>query len=964
MSSDWTTQADIPPAPPPPPRPGAARYRVLHLHATGGLGQVSLAVEEELHREVALKQIQDRHASDADCRARFLREAEITARLEHPGIVPVYGLDSDEQGRPRYAMRFIRGESLHDAIRHFHEADQSRRDPSERALALRGLLRRFVDVCNAVAYAHSKGVIHRDLKPANVMLGDYGETLVVDWGLARVLDQEDAATQPYRGIETRLDSGSTPTQQGQVVGTLAYMAPEQARGEQERVGIGSDVFSLGATLYCLLTGEPPYHGNRDEVLALACQGQVLAARQVNARVPAALEAVCRKALSSRPEDRYASVRELAAEVERWLADEPLLAHRESPATRLRRWGRRHRSVVAAALVLLVASVVGLSLGLWAVGVEQQETARQRDLALEAEQRAKDNQAAAQKAEAQAKKELARADHNLKLARHAVDECFGVAREHPLLQGDNLKQVKKLLLTRTLPFFNHFSKQTPEDRTLTEQQVEDLFKVGYITDEIGSKEEALAWYERARAVLLALVKAHPRVPRYRAALATIWDKLGNFQAETGKPAEALASFQKGLDLRLAVCKDHPDVADYQADLAINWSNLGILHRQRGEPALAVQSYEKARDLLLALGKAHPAVPRYRSNLANTLHHLGVILREAGNSKEALANFEQARDIHLALSTAHPNVTAYQADVANTFNSLAVLQREMGKPAEALTSYERARDIWLALSRAYPDVTSYRAGLGKTWNNLAYFRTKTGKASEALACYKEALDTQLALHRDHPEVTAYQADLGGTYCNLGHQFRASDRASESLPPYAEAIRMLRAVLQREPGHSTARVFLRNSHGGRARALTALGRHGEAAADLEQAIRLDTGPSQSAFRMELALALAHAGDHARAVQEARHLLRLHSEMSGTQAYSLACIYALSARAAVKETSRPLAEREKRGEGYARLALRLLERLRQAGSFDVRQAVEQMKKDPDLDFLRNRDDFRQFLSAVEEKR
>jgi serine/threonine-protein kinase len=166
------------------------RFRVVRPHARGGLGVVSVAHDEELHREVALKEIQGEHADNPESRARFVLEAEITGGLEHPGIVPVYGLGHEPTGRPFYAMRFIRGNSLHEAIERFHAAERPGRDPGERALALRELLGRFVDVCNAIAYAHSRGVLHRDLKPGNIMLGEYGETLVVDWGLAKPLSTE------------------------------------------------------------------------------------------------------------------------------------------------------------------------------------------------------------------------------------------------------------------------------------------------------------------------------------------------------------------------------------------------------------------------------------------------------------------------------------------------------------------------------------------------------------------------------------------------------------------------------------------------------------------------------------------------------------------------------------------------------------------------------------------------------
>ena len=144
-----------------------------------------MAQDEELHREVALKQIRGEHADDAQRACRFLVEAEITGGLEHPGIVPVYGLGQYDDGRPFYAMRLIQGDNLKSAIERFHQAETAARDPGERALEFRRLLGRFLDVCNAVAYAHSRGVLHRDLKPGNIMLGKYGETLVVDWGLAK-----------------------------------------------------------------------------------------------------------------------------------------------------------------------------------------------------------------------------------------------------------------------------------------------------------------------------------------------------------------------------------------------------------------------------------------------------------------------------------------------------------------------------------------------------------------------------------------------------------------------------------------------------------------------------------------------------------------------------------------------------------------------------------------------------------
>jgi serine/threonine protein kinase len=272
------------------PTSSGLRFLLLRPHARGGLGQVSVALDEELHREVALKEIQDRHADNPEVRARFLLEAEITGGLEHPGIVPVYGLGHDALGRPFYAMRFIRGNSLQEAIKRFHQADRASRPAGERALAFRKLLGRFVAVCNAIAYAHSRGVLHRDLKPGNIMLGKYGETLVVDWGLAKTVEQPEANRSEGESLLVPFSGNSgSATQMGSTLGTPAYMSPEQAAGRLDLLGPASDIYSLGATLYCLLTGTPPFQEkNLADLLRQLEAGKVVPPRQINKEVPPAL----------------------------------------------------------------------------------------------------------------------------------------------------------------------------------------------------------------------------------------------------------------------------------------------------------------------------------------------------------------------------------------------------------------------------------------------------------------------------------------------------------------------------------------------------------------------------------------------------------------------------------------------------------------------------------------------------
>ena len=319
------------------------RFHVVSPYAQGGLGEISVAHDVQLGRMVALKQIKARWADDAEARSRFLLEAQITGRLEHPGIVPVYALGCDASGRPYYAMRFIEGETLQEVVKRFHNKFKDAHcNHGERLLELRKLLGRLIDVCNAIDYAHNRGIIHRDLKPANVMLGKYGETLVVDWGLAKVISGNKWPTLPFQEIAVTA-GGLSGTVMGTAIGTPAYMSPEQAAGRSDEMSPQTDVYSLGVTLYHLLTGRLPYEQESvSGVLEQIKSTPVLPPREHCAWLPRTLEAICLKAMAARPADRYASTAALADDIERWLADEPIAAHQAGLLERLLRWLRQRR----------------------------------------------------------------------------------------------------------------------------------------------------------------------------------------------------------------------------------------------------------------------------------------------------------------------------------------------------------------------------------------------------------------------------------------------------------------------------------------------------------------------------------------------------------------------------------------------------------------------------------------------
>lgn len=387
-------------------------YDQLDFVGKGGLGIVFRAHDNDLHRDVAIKFMQAREANDPDQRKRFAVEAEITSRLDHPGVVPVYAMGTTVRGRPFYVMRYVRGSDLDEAIMDFHarlsnqlsagtdgSASRTSRSKSgqttdadriaelgktiDRNRRLRELLGHFVSVCKTIAYAHRRGVVHGDVKPHNVMLGRYGETLVVDWGQAIIVERTPEVMGSGEFTELRPRSVDEDTSPSNRI-SPAYMSPEQARGE--RPGPASDIYSLGATLFKLLTGRPAVSGSMTEVRNRVLSGDLPRPRSLQSWIPRPLDAICMKAMALDPTDRYTSALALANDIEHFLADDPVGAYAEPGREKMLRWMRRHRGTMLVGMVATAFVVVVSVLSVIVMGIAARAEARSR---VEAENQGKE-----------------------------------------------------------------------------------------------------------------------------------------------------------------------------------------------------------------------------------------------------------------------------------------------------------------------------------------------------------------------------------------------------------------------------------------------------------------------------------------------------------------------------------------------------------------------------------------------
>jgi serine/threonine protein kinase/tetratricopeptide (TPR) repeat protein len=761
------------------------RYRILRPHARGGLGAVFVALDQELHREVALKQILDQHADDPQSRQRFLLEAEVTGGLEHPGIVPVYGLGTYADGRPFYAMRFIRGDSLKGAIEQFHAEPALERNPGHRSLELRKLLGRFVDVCNAIEYAHSRGVLHRDIKPSNIIIGKHGETLVVDWGLAKALGRAEPGSDPAeRTLVPPSASGSASTVPGSALGTPAYMSPEQSEGDLKRVGPRSDVYSLGATLYCLLTGKPPFEGDLAQVIADVQEARFPAPRQLDPEIDRALEAVCKKAMARMPADRYGSPRALCDDVERWMADEPVGAWREPWTRTVTRWLTRHRvGVTAAAAAVLVALVgTGAVLGVQATANAELKRANTRERA--AAEIARRAQATAQQEAETAKTEAA--------ISRAVNDFLNrdlLAQASPDLTADRDLKLRTVLERASQRIEHRFQDQPLVEAAIRTTLGDTYFDLGDYPPAERHCRRAAELYRQT----LGPDDSRTLAARYR--VAAVLDREGRLK-------EARALHEEVLETRRRVLGvDDPATFSSMGGLAQTLRDLGWLKEAR---ALYEQVLEHRRRVL---GPEDPDTLRTMNNLAGVYSALGLLV-ESGKLHEQVLDarrrimppehpdllmamdnmaivlshrgrLDEARKLHEEVLAIRRRVlTPEHPDTLASMSNLASVLRDLGRdPVRA----QVVRDPGLLEESRKLDEETLRIRrriLGPThpstlvsMNNLAATLLAESRYAEAQKLFEEVIEIkERTLGRDHSAMLLSINNLASILMNHGHLAQA--------------------------------------------------------------------------------------------------------------------------------------------------------------------------------------------------
>ena len=825
------------PAPSPVPAESSTRYALSSVIGSGGMGRILSAFDRQLNRKVALKELHEPHP---DREARFRREALLTARLEHPNIVSVHEAGTWPSGEPFYTMRLVSGRPLNQVLA---EATTF----AERI----ALLPHVIAVADALAYAHQEGIIHRDLKPHNVMVGEFGETVVIDWGLAKDLK---ASTEDSFDRVTPADDSDTRA--GEILGTPSYMPPEQAAGEP--VDARADVYAIGAILYHVLAGQAPYSGKngRDIVAAVRCGPPA----PLDRNIPADLIAIVERAMSREPEDRYATARELREDLRRFHSGQLVGAHRYTVGQLVRRWIGKHRAAIAVAVAAVVALAVLGVIGVRQIVREQRHADAQRLLAEQNRAQAEDLTRfmlfdLKQKLEPLGKLELLEAVAHKATAyyEHQPASTTDEDRRQRAAIRHNLGDVLRAKgdLTGALAHYRaalaiRADLVTRAPNTETQAELAHVRRsVGDVLRAQGDGVGALAEYRTAMALGEQLIAHDPANAGWQRDLSATHDKIGKVLLAQGDAPGALVAHRRALQIResqtalrddptmlrnLAVAHSNigdvlfatqdlgPALAEYRAalairerllakdptnaavarDLSVSHDNIGDVHNVQGEAVAALAAYRLSLLAITKVAAQDPTNATWQRDLAVGHAKVGTALRAQLDFKPALAEFNAALAISSQLVAKDPTNAEWQRDVIVMRELIGDVRLAMKDAAGALAEFRAILPLKEKLLAQDPTNTSAQRDVAVSHTTIGDALRAQGKAAEALAEYRLDLAITEKLSAQDPNNAGWRHDLSVSRSNIAKAFEALGKPSEARVEYRAALAIAEELAKQDPSN----------------------------------------------------------------------------------------------------------------------------------------------------------------------
>jgi eukaryotic-like serine/threonine-protein kinase len=763
------------------PSPGVPQhvgdYEILSVLGRGGMGVVYKARQKRLNRIVALKMILGGlHASDEDLR-RFRQEAEASARLQHPNIVQIHEI-GDVDGKPYFSLEYADAGSLAGKM-------ANEPQPAFAAAQLIEILAR------AMHYAHQRGVVHRDLKPANILLttpapdgssmapaSTFGIPKVTDFGLAKRMD---------------VDLGQTQT--GAILGTPSYMAPEQAGGRIREIGPCTDIYALGAILYDLLTGRPPFKANTlADTLRQVQMTEPVSPGRLQPQVPRDLATICLKCLNKEPKKRYESSLALAEDLGRFLSGEPIHARPTSLIERAIKWSIR-RPALAAMIAVSVLSFVALGIGGW-YSAWSLFNANQRI------------RAANELAEA----ERSRAEDNLEQALEAIDGVLTQVSvdltEVPLMEKPRAKLLKK-----ALALFEHLPREdqkTAKARFQSARANERLGEVQGLFDKLPESEQA---YKEAETRLKELLADAPKQPEYRTELARTYHNEGLLFRKRGLIKDAQECFEQAVAQRESLAREFPDNTSIARDLAQSTYWLGTtLARVKGGQKKAEEDYRAAIDMqkkLLTMkfdeADSKDQLRDIERDQARMLNNLGMMLGQTGRRKSAIDTLTSAANIQARLASQNPDIPTIRREQARSLHNLAIQQwLTEGMKTSSEATFEKAIELLTTLVREFPSVPAYRDELAGVYRTQGILLQDNAKPVEAEKALRRAMEIHQALVAQFPGIPDYQSKLADDLQSLGALHQVDQGSLQFERFYQQALALQSWLIEQYPENADYRLF----------------------------------------------------------------------------------------------------------------------------------------------------------------